>query len=85
MDLQQIIGLTAGALTTISFIPQVIRTAKSRSSRDLSLLMVILFLSGIVLWLCYGIMAHVWPIILTNAATLVLALILLFFMLRNRK
>jgi MtN3 and saliva related transmembrane protein len=85
MDLQQIIGLSAGALTTVSFIPQVIRTAKSRSSRDLSLGMVILFLAGIVLWLSYGIMAHAWPIILTNAATLVLALILLFFMLRNRK
>jgi len=85
MDIQQIIGLTAGAFTTVSFLPQVIRTVKTRSSRDLSLGMIAFFLVGIVLWLIYGIMVRAWPIILTNAITIVLALVLLVFIIRYRK
>jgi MtN3 and saliva related transmembrane protein len=85
MDLQQIIGLIAGTLTTVSFLPQVIHTVKTRSSRDLSLGMVCFFIVGIVMWLIYGIMARAWPIILTNAVTIVLASILLVFIIRYRK
>ena len=85
MDLQQIIGLTAGALTTVSFLPQVLRTVKTRSSRDLSVGMVCFFMAGIILWLIYGIMARAWPIILTNDATIVLASVLLVFIIRYRK
>jgi len=85
MDLQQIIGLAAGALTTVSFLPQVIRTVKTRSSRDLSIGMVCFFLVGIILWLIYGIMACALPIILTNAVTFVLASVLLVFIIRYRK
>jgi MtN3 and saliva related transmembrane protein len=85
MDLQQIIGLAAGTLTTVSFLPQLIRTVKTRSSRDLSLGMVCFFLVGIILWLTYGIMARAWPIIFANAVTLVLASVLLVFIIRYRK
>jgi MtN3 and saliva related transmembrane protein len=85
MDLQQIIGLAAGTLTTVSFLPQLIRTVKTRSSRDLSVGMVCFFLVGIILWLTYGVMARAWPIILANGATLVLASILLVLVIRYRK
>lgn len=85
MDMQQIIGFTAATLTTVSFLPQVIRTIKTRSSRDLSLGMVFFFIAGIIMWLIYGIMARAWPIILANAVTFVLALVLLFFIVRYRE
>jgi MtN3 and saliva related transmembrane protein len=84
-DIQQFIGLVAGTLTTLSFLPQVIRTVKTRSSRDLSVGMVCFFLLGIILWLVYGIMAHAWPIIISNSVTFVLASFLLFIILRYRK
>ena len=84
-DFQQIIGMAAGTLTTLSFLPQVIRTARTRSARDLSLGMICFFIVGIILWLMYGIMACAWPIILTNAVTVVLASVLLIFIIRYRK
>jgi MtN3 and saliva related transmembrane protein len=85
MELQQIIGLTAGAFTTLSFLPQVIHTVKTKSSRDLSLGMVCFFVIGIIMWLIYGIMARAWPIILSNAVTFVLASVLFVFIIRYRK
>jgi MtN3 and saliva related transmembrane protein len=85
LDFQQVIGITAGTLTTLSFLPQLIRTVRTRSARDLSLGMVCFFIVGIVLWLMYGIMACAWPIILTNAVTFVLASVLLVFIIRYRK
>jgi len=68
----------------VSFLPQLIRTVKTRSSRDLSVGMVFFFLVGIILWLTYGVMAQAWPIILANGVTLVLAVILLILVIRYR-
>ena len=77
MDMAQAIGLLAGLLTTVSFVPQVARTVRTKSSRDLSLLMVVLFTAGVGLWLTYGILLAAWPVILANAVTLLLASVLL--------
>ncbi|MGA2507277.1 MAG: SemiSWEET transporter [Chitinispirillaceae bacterium] len=85
MELQQIIGLAAGTLTTVSFLPQLIRTVKTRSSRDLSIGMVCFFMAGIILWLIYGIMARAWPVIIANAVTLALGSVLLVLVFRYRK
>jgi MtN3 and saliva related transmembrane protein len=85
LDFQQIIGIAAGTITTLSFLPQVIQTARTRSARDLSLGMICFFIVGIILWFVYGIMACAWPIILANLVTLVLALVLLIFIIRYRK
>jgi MtN3 and saliva related transmembrane protein len=82
MDLVQLIGLTAGVLTTISFLPQVIKTWKSKSANDLSLLMFSMFCSGILMWLIYGLLINDLPIILSNIATLSLAGTILFFKVR---
>jgi MtN3 and saliva related transmembrane protein len=71
------VGLCAGFLTTASFLPQVVRTVRTKSSRDLSLGMVILFIAGILMWLLFGIMKGEWPIIIANAVTFFLAIILL--------
>ena len=71
------IGALASVLTTVSFIPQVWRVWKTRSARDLSLPMYLIFTTGVALWLAYGVMLGSWPIIVGNAITVVLAGIVL--------
>ena len=67
------IGYIAAILTTISFLPQVVKVWQTRSARDISLPMYSLFILGTALWLSYGVAIHSLPIALANAATLVLA------------
>ncbi|MBC7128604.1 MAG: SemiSWEET transporter [Thermoplasmatales archaeon] len=74
-----IIGLFAATLTTISFIPQVIKTFRLRRAEDISLAMYVLFCTGIFLWLVYGVLIKDFPIILANSITLILSLTILFF------
>jgi MtN3 and saliva related transmembrane protein len=79
MQAIQLIGLAAGTLTTIAFIPQVVKTYKSRSAKDLSLGMFSIFTTGIALWLTYGILINDVPVIASNMVTLALAATLLYF------
>ena len=79
MNTVQILGLAAGSLTTAAFLPQVIKTWKTRSAKDLSLGMFLLFCLGVVLWLVYGIIQRDVPVIVANLLTLMLASALLFF------
>lgn len=85
MNIVQLLGLTAGSLTTVAFLPQVIKTWKTRSAKDLSLGMFSLFCLGVVLWLIYGIMVQDIPVIAANLLTLLLASTLLFFKLRFKE
>lgn len=84
MELITIIGLVAGTLTTISFFPQVIRIWKTRSTKDISLSMFLLFATGVLLWVIYGVCLLEWPIILPNAVTLILSMIILGFKMKYR-
>lgn len=77
MDSIILIGYIAGALTTLSFVPQVIRAWKLGETRDLSLAMLLLFALGILLWTFYGIWTGSMPIILANVITFILILVLL--------
>jgi MtN3 and saliva related transmembrane protein len=79
MDSAQLIGLAAGTLTTIAFVPQVVKTYQSKSAKGLSLAMFLIFCSGVVLWLIYGIAINELPVIIANSVTLVLASLLLIF------
>jgi MtN3 and saliva related transmembrane protein len=79
MNFHTIIGLAAGFCTTIAFLPQAIKTWKSKSAKDLSLGMYSIFCTGVILWLTYGILISDLPIILTNIASLTLALSILYF------
>jgi MtN3 and saliva related transmembrane protein len=72
MDTTTLIGFIAGGLTTISFLPQVVKTARSRSARDLSESMLLVFLIGLVLWTIYGLQVGSLPIIAANVTTIVL-------------
>ena len=71
------IGFVAAILTTVSFLPQVLKVWQTRSARDVSLSMYLLFSLGVALWLIYGVSIHSWPIILSNLITLILASIVL--------
>jgi len=77
MDTIIIIGYIAGTLTTISFVPQVIRAWKLKETRDISLAMLLLFAAGILLWTVYGIWTGSLPIIAANVITFFLILLLL--------
>ena len=71
------IGLLAGLLCTVSFLPQVIKAFKTKQTKDLSLATFSIFSLGVSLWLIYGILIKQIPIILTNAMILILALLIL--------
>ncbi len=73
------LGLFAGMLTTISFLPQVIKTWKTQSARDLSLEMFLIFCTGVLLWLIYGLIVGNVPIIVSNCLTIMLAGSILYF------
>lgn len=79
MESITIIGLAAGFCTTLAFLPQAVKTWKSKSAKDLSLGMYSIFCTGVVLWLTYGILIGDLPIIITNVVTLLLALSILYF------
>ncbi len=74
MESSDLIGMVAGTLTTVSFVPQVIKTWKSRSAKDISFGMFLLFSLGVTLWLIYGATIHSTPIILSNSITLALSI-----------
>ena len=78
MNLIQLLGLTAGMLTTI------IKTWKSRSAKDLSLGMFSLFCLGVAMWLAYGMLVRDIPVIAANLLTLMLASTLLFLNLGSK-
>ncbi|MGB9429587.1 MAG: SemiSWEET transporter [Gammaproteobacteria bacterium] len=82
MNIPRIIGLAAAALTTLSFVPQVWRSLRTRDTRGVSLGMYAVFTLGITLWLVYGLLIRDLPVTLANAVTLVLAVIVLVLKLR---
>ena len=82
MDTTILIGYMAGTLTTISFLPQVIRSWKTKSTHDISFAMLSLFGLGMLLWATYGFWIESPPIILANVITFGLIIILLAMKIR---
>ena len=79
------LGALAGTLTTAAFVPQVLKTWKSRSAEDVSLAMFLIFSVGVLLWLVYGMLIGATPIIVANSVTLVLSLAILVMKMRYKK
>ncbi len=73
MDYVTIIGFGAAILTTVAFLPQVIKTWKDKHAKDISLGMYLIFVTGVLLWLIYGILLKNPPMIFANIVTLILA------------
>ncbi len=88
MTLTDLIGSLAACLTTLSFVPQVVQSYRTRDVSGISLGMYSMFVLGVALWLAYGLMQGAWPVIIANALTLLLALSILglkLFSLRTGK
>ena len=79
----ELIGFLAGTGTTISFIPQLVKTWKTKSAGDLSLGTLVIFSTGVLLWLTYGLLLHSWPMILANSLTLAETAFLIVMKLRD--
>lgn len=75
----QILGLAAGTITSITFLPQVIHIWKTKSAKDLSLTMLLLLILGVTMWLSYGLLIKDTAIIYTNSMVLIMSIILLGF------
>lgn len=84
MDFIDIVGFAAGASTTFAFLPQVIKTWKTKHTRDLSLSLLLLLLFGILLWLFYGVMIKSSPIVIANFITFIFVFILLSFKIKYK-
>ncbi|MEN6444132.1 MAG: SemiSWEET transporter [Methanoregula sp.] len=82
MDTIVLVGCIAGALTTLSFVPQVLRSWKLKETKDLSLAMLLLFAIGVLLWTVYGIWIGSLPIIAANLITFILILFLVWMKFR---
>jgi MtN3 and saliva related transmembrane protein len=85
MDHNDITGYIAAALTTSSFIPQVYKAWRTRSVKDISLIMYLVLLTGSALWAFYGISNGSWPIILANSITFMLVAAVVVMKIRFRK
>ncbi|WP_210543549.1 SemiSWEET transporter [Rhodoferax sp. PAMC 29310] len=84
MPLLDLFGYFAAVLTTVSFIPQVWHTFRTRDVRGISLSMYSVFTLGVACWLGYGLMLRAWPIVVANVITLILASTILGMKLRYR-
>lgn len=85
MNTADLIGSLAACLTTLSFVPQAWLTFKTRDVSGVSLLMYSVFTVGVALWLAYGLLLRSWPMVIANAITLLLALMILAMKLVYRR
>jgi len=84
MDTAQVIGLVAGTLTTLAFLPQVWHVWRTRQTRGLSLTWLLSFSLGLALWTTYGVLSGDLPVILANAITLLLCFLLIVLKLTTK-
>ena len=64
-------GFLAAVLTTIAFLPQLYKTWKTKSAEDVSLVMLILFVTGLICWIIYGLKINSTPIVIANVVTFI--------------
>ena len=73
----EIFGYIAAVLTTAAFLPQLIKTLKTKKADDVSLITLIMFIVGVLCWIIYGYKISSIPILLANLITLLLNLLIL--------
>ena len=78
-------GFSAALLTTIAFIPQLYKTWQTKSAEDVSLIMLILFITGLIFWIIYGLKIHSIPILVANIITFIFNFSILILKLAYRK
>ncbi len=67
MDVKTIVGISAGVLTALATLPQIIKIIQDKKAQAISPLMFFVLLAGNGLWCWYGLLLHEWPMIITNA------------------
>tara|TARA_Y100001978_G_C23281973_1_gene240726 strand:- start:141 stop:407 length:267 start_codon:yes stop_codon:yes gene_type:complete len=72
-------GYIAALLTTLAFLPQLIKTLKTQKAEDVSLITLIMFLTGVLSWIIYGYKISSKPILIANIITFILNLLILIF------
>lgn len=77
------IGSIAAVCTTVAFVPQVIKSWRTRDLTGISLPMYTIFTVGVILWLAYGVLIEDWPVIIANAITALLAGVVLLLKLKS--
>ncbi len=68
---ENLFGFSAALLTTIAFLPQLFKTWQTKSAEDVSLIMLILFITGLICWIIYGLKIHSIPILIANIITFI--------------
>jgi MtN3 and saliva related transmembrane protein len=81
----EILGYAASAVTVLTFLPQVIKTWKEKTAKDISLMMFIIAIVNEIMWIGYGVMIHNNVIIITNIVMLVMASTMVFLKLKYSK
>ncbi len=84
MDSITILGLVAGTLTTLAFLPQLFKIWQTKSAKDISFNTLIIFNTGIFLWLIYGLYLNALPIILANLFTLIFNIIIVWLKIKYK-
>ena len=84
MDPVTAIGLIVAACTTFAYVPQAVKTIKTKDTKSLSLIMYVIMTIGIVLWLFYGVLKNDLPIIIANTITLLFAGIILILKIKYK-
>jgi MtN3 and saliva related transmembrane protein len=79
------VGLLGAFLSSITFIPQVYKTWKTKSVDDLSMMMLLIILTSTIVWLIYAFSLMLWPVIICNSIVCVLSLLLIYFKLAYKK
>ena len=72
-------GYFAAILTTLAFVPQLIKTLKTKKADDVSLTTLIMFLTGVAAWIIYGVQISSKPILIANTITFLLNFLILVF------
>ncbi len=83
MNWTMMIGLLAAMCSTVAFLPQVIKTLRTKQTKDISLLMYIILTMGISFWLTYGLLLKNPPLILANGVTLIFAIVVLILKIKH--
>ncbi|HVX48803.1 MAG TPA: SemiSWEET transporter [Chitinophagaceae bacterium] len=83
-DIITVIGLIAACCTTISFVPQAVKTIRTKNTSGISLVMYSLFAFGTLMWLIFGLLSQNVPVSLANGVTLVFACIILAYKMRYK-
>ena len=73
----ELFGYFAAILTTAAFVPQLIKTLKTKKANDVSLITLIMFICGVLSWIVYGYKISSFPILVANIITLILNLLIL--------